>query len=231
MQINFPNLKINNIPIEQVKEFSFLGIVINEHVNWNSHITHISKKISKSIGIMNRIKFYVPRSCLKNIYLSLIHSHLNYGILLWGFKLNKLRILQKKAVRILSHSHYLAHCEPLFKNANIMKIDDIFKMHCFKLYYNFINKVLPTNIENLFRIDPNEAHKLQNFDCHDACGRERIRFKLPQMINAAPLDIIQKVNTHTINAFKINLKKYLIQTYDDSPCTRQDCYACDRANH
>ena len=116
-----PVLKINNTCIEQVEEFLFLGIMINDNVTWKNHIDYIGKKINSTLGIMNKIKTYVPKICLKFIYLSLIHSHLNYGILLWGFELRKLSLLQKKAIRLVTNSHFLAHTIPLFKKENILK--------------------------------------------------------------------------------------------------------------
>ena len=54
--IDIPKLRIDGIEIERLKEFSFLGIVINEYANWSSHINHISKKISRTLGVMTRLK-------------------------------------------------------------------------------------------------------------------------------------------------------------------------------
>ena len=80
-----PKLRIDGTEIERVFEFKFLGIMINEFLTWDSHIKNLKARISRVIGIMHKIKTFVPSSCLKFIYLALIHSILNYGILLWGF--------------------------------------------------------------------------------------------------------------------------------------------------
>ncbi len=55
-QVASPKLHINEVEIEQVKEFNFLGIVINEQLNWKSHIEHMSCNISRTNGILNRLK-------------------------------------------------------------------------------------------------------------------------------------------------------------------------------
>ena len=226
---HIPILKIRNEPIVRVNEFPFLGIIINENVNWKSHINYISKKISKTLGVMNRIKKFVPKTCLKNIYQSLIHSHLNYGIILWGYDLSKLAILQKKAVRILSQSHYLAHTEPLFKKENILKINEIFKMHSFKIYYNFINNTLPSSIRGLFQLNNfTNNHHLILFNCSDAGGKNRIRYSLPRLINNAPLPFLVNVHTHSKNNYKLFLKKHFINEYSYSPCLNPNCYPCNR---
>ena len=44
------DVRINNQSIERVPEFNFLGLTIDEHLNWNAHIRNISNKIAKSIG-------------------------------------------------------------------------------------------------------------------------------------------------------------------------------------
>ena len=223
-----PNLKIRNIPILRVKEFSFLGIVINEFLNWNAHIKHLSKKISQTLGIMYKIKKFVPGACLKHIYQSLIHSHLNYGILLWGFENEKLKILQKKAVRILSQSHYLAHTEPLFKKEKILKIEDIFKLHSYKLYYNFMNNNLPFSIQRLFQINWNSINfRLTLFNCADSAGKKRIRYQLPQMINNSDDSLLHHVLITSLASYKFFVKKHFLDSYDDSPCTTSNCYACN----
>ena len=76
----------------------------------------VTNKLSKVIGILNRLKHVYPQNALLSIYHSLFATHLNYGLLLWGTHVNRVSKLQKKAVRIMSNSEYLAHSEPLFKD-------------------------------------------------------------------------------------------------------------------
>ena len=65
-------LSINNLPIKRTKTFNFLGIVINELLTWNDHITYISQKINPVVGLLNRLKHQLPTAILKMIYNSLI---------------------------------------------------------------------------------------------------------------------------------------------------------------
>ena len=53
-------IKINNVILEKVKNFNFLGIMLNEHLDWKVHGDHISNKISKSVGIINKLKHFIP---------------------------------------------------------------------------------------------------------------------------------------------------------------------------
>ena len=96
------NISVNNNQIDQVDEFNFLGITIDQSVTWASHIRKISLKISRVIGISRKLKHTFPQYILRTIYNSLVHPHLIYGLNLWGFKHKRITVLQKKAVRILT---------------------------------------------------------------------------------------------------------------------------------
>ena len=87
---DIPRLMINNTLIELVTEFNFLGLTVNEYMNWNSHTHKIANKISRTLGVMNRLKRYLPLSAMKLMYDSLILSHLQFGITSWGFEWNRI---------------------------------------------------------------------------------------------------------------------------------------------
>ncbi len=53
-------LKIDSADIDRVKEFNFLGLVVNENLNWKSHTENVSNSMSKTIGILIRPKHFVP---------------------------------------------------------------------------------------------------------------------------------------------------------------------------
>ena len=106
-------LFISNTELEQVTNFSFLGLTVNESLDWTPHLTKVSRKLSRTLGIMNNLKHFLPRSIMRTIYFSIFHSHLNYQILTWGSQWSQLFVMQKKAQRIIHNSHYLGHTEDL----------------------------------------------------------------------------------------------------------------------
>ena len=96
-----PNISIDNVTIECVHEFNLLEIHLNEHMTWKNHINYISTNISKSLGVLNRLKFILPSSVKLILYNAVILSRINYGILLWGYECGRIFRLQKKAIRII----------------------------------------------------------------------------------------------------------------------------------
>jgi hypothetical protein len=144
---------INGLPIKQVHSAKFLGVYVDEHLSWSDHVDTVKEKISKTCGILSKLKYRLPQCALINIYNSLILPYLNYCAIVWAncsqYKLNSILILQKRAVRNLCHLKYLAHTAPYFKSLKLLKIFDIYTLQVcqfmFKVTYNLLP---PSFIEN-----------------------------------------------------------------------------------
>ena len=74
-----PTLTMNGDIIEQVEEFNFLGITVDQNVTWDAHITKISIQLARVIGILHKLKRTFPQHILGAIYNSLIQPHFIYG--------------------------------------------------------------------------------------------------------------------------------------------------------
>ena len=81
-RINYPDIYIDNTLIDYIDTFNFLGVYIDKTLRWNSHIDFIACKISKVIGMLNKLKHFLPPNILLSIYNALIVPHLNYGNIL-----------------------------------------------------------------------------------------------------------------------------------------------------
>ena len=62
------SIQIGNNVIAHVKETVFLGVILDEHLSWRPHILRVSTKISKSIGIIYKSSFCVPKPSLRSLY-------------------------------------------------------------------------------------------------------------------------------------------------------------------
>ena len=92
------SFSFNGIPIKNVKEFNFLGLIIDSNLNWKAHLNAIGARIT---GLLRKLKYIFPKHILHFIYNSLIMPHLNYMLLACGTKSHKIELLQKRAVRLL----------------------------------------------------------------------------------------------------------------------------------
>ena len=134
------SINLDNHLIKTSDSHNFLGIHINNNKTFSDHIGYISNKVSKTIGILCKIKHFVPETVLKSIYISLVQSFLLYGVLVWDSayhsNLKPLLTLQNRAVRLISNSHYLQHADPIFNRLNILKLQDLYKIRCLKYMYS-----------------------------------------------------------------------------------------------
>ena len=79
-----PKIQIGGIGLKRVSVTKSLEILVDENLNWNQQIDNISKKVSKGIGILRRVKQYISRQSLETIYESLILPHFDYCSIWFG---------------------------------------------------------------------------------------------------------------------------------------------------
>ena len=133
-QIANPDVIINNLHVEIVYDIKVLGITINKHLKWHTHIDNMSLKVSTYIGVINRLKCTLPPRILSTLYpriLSTLYNSLilplfNYGLLMWGSGATILHKFQKRALRNITNSKYNSHTEPVCKLLYILKLPDLY---------------------------------------------------------------------------------------------------------
>ena len=79
------NLISNHGEIEKVSTFNFLGIILEENIQWKPHIEYVACRLAKYCGVLSKLKNFLPLHILRTLYYSIIHSHPNYGHLVGGF--------------------------------------------------------------------------------------------------------------------------------------------------
>ena len=156
------NLSIDDIPIDSVDEFNYLGIILHKRLTWKNHINMVTNKIAKVSGILNRLKHIFPQNVLLSLYHTLIISQINYEMLLWGSDIRSVEKYQKKAIRNITNNHILAHTEPLLKDLGLLKVGDIFKLRLLKFYYKLMNNELPSYFVTYVPIITNETYILNH---------------------------------------------------------------------
>ena len=226
-------LKIEDSVIDFVEKFNYLGIVLDNHLSWKAHTDMLSQKLAKTIGIMCKLKNFVPRSTLLIIYNSLISSYLNYGLLAWGCKAEKVLKLQKKAIRIISNSKYNAHTDPLFKTLQILKVTDLCELQELKFAFKLENRVLPSYFLNAMYYRHSEIHTYYTRHANNLVvppskhyfTNKSIRFRLPGIFNNCPKEIKDKIYTHSYESFVNYIKRYFIDRYELN-CSAENCYIC-----
>ena len=111
--------EINGAPITQVSVAKSLGVLIDNNLNWSSHVDKLTKKVASGIGALKRIRHLVPQTTLRSIYHALLQPHFDYCNVVWGncgiTLHDKLQKLQNRAARVLTFSNFDANASELFK--------------------------------------------------------------------------------------------------------------------
>ena len=140
---------MNNRAIDIVENFNYLGTILDANMSWKSHIAMVRNKLSQIHGILHRLKYQYPQNILVTLYKSLFIPHINYGSLLWGQVGESIDKIQKKAIRTITYSNYIAHSEPLLKE---LKVKDIFQLKILKFLFKLYHNTLPPYFNN-YRAD------------------------------------------------------------------------------
>ena len=231
-------LKIYKKAISEKDYVKYLGVLIDSTLTWKNHIDNVSSKISKSIGLLYKIRHFVTMDIMKILYYSLVYPHLLYAIEVWGSAddthLNKLFLLQKRIVRLITFSdkrqtdYSFLPSDPLFLKLGIHKIFDIFKLMISKFIFKCLNKTSPINFYNWFILTShlhkhNTRSKFFNIINSDLTrtlfiptartthyGLKLIKVQGPKMWNKLP-PLLRKHDS--LNSFIKDLKTLFINNY------------------
>ena len=139
----------------------------------------------------------------------------------------------KKAIRIICNAKYNAHTDKLFKELNILKVQDLHNLNELKLYFKLQNNLLPNYMASMFtQISQVHSYNTRRNDLlftprvNHMFAKKCIRFSLPNTLKHIPMEIISKINTHSQQNIINRLKSFCIEKYQDM-CTLPQCYVCN----
>ena len=126
----------------------YLGVYLDDKLNWYKHIQHLETKLSAATGAIYRLRKYLPYFVLIPVYYNLVYSHLQHAIICWGstYKsyLQKVQVKQNRIAKILSNKFgKKTSLKPLFKKLKLLKLDEIYSLEVAKFMAKIhFNKLL-----------------------------------------------------------------------------------------
>ena len=143
-----------------------MGILIDNKLNWGEQISAVNLKLSKGIGLLAKIRHYVPKNTLRSLYYTFINPHVDYNILNWGMaSSNNLVTISnklKKAIRIMAFKNSDDPSLPLFKEFNILPLENFIDLRFGKFIWKLANKELPESLTQHFRSNERTVVPIQN---------------------------------------------------------------------
>ena len=148
-------IKINNTLVEEKQSTKYLGIFIDNKLNWKTQIQHVQSKLPRGIGVLTKVRYFVDEMCLQKLYHVLIQSHINYNILNWSCTypsiLKPIETKIKKAIRVTSFSKTkYEHTTPLFKQQKVLPFYEYVCLRKASFMWKIAKGCLPLNINAIF---------------------------------------------------------------------------------
>ena len=207
--LNNINLKMNNEILKEVDNAKYLGVYIDNKLNWNVQINNIKLRLSKGISILSKIRHYVPETVLRSLYFTFINSHIEYNLINWGTapstNMDIICSKTRKAIRIVS---FKGKDEPhlsLFKKHSILPVKKNMELKQASFMWKLTNKYLPPSLASNFRFHRNQVVLLHN---RLAISAKHITYAGPRIWQNLPENIKSKAFP---KSFSKSLKSHLIQ--------------------
>ena len=144
--MNF-ELSMGDHKIQRTDSYKYLGVMVDDRLNWKLQISKLCSKLSSVCGILSKVRHYLDRNSLMSIYNSLFDSRLRYGMLVWGTasdqSLSKLRVLQNKAVRFITFSSFRTSMAPLYSCLKILPLNEMLFVQKSNFMHSLHYKNLP----------------------------------------------------------------------------------------
>lgn len=197
----------NGSKVDIVSETNFLGVIIDTHLNWKSHVIKVNKKLSQYCYILSVLTNISSKEIAINAYYGYVYPQLNYGIIFWGnsVDIESTFILQKRCLRTIFKLHSTDSLRHVFKN-NFLTITDIYILEicvfvkCNKHYF-FENK--SSRVENL---RPKHKFNICIPQINNSMFHKSTFIMAVKIYNNLPLEL--KIVEG--NKFKVKLKSWLM---------------------
>ena len=213
------DIRINNVMVPRVQSTKFLGIIMDEQINWKPHIQFVKSKLSRTFSVIHRASKLINFEGLLTLYYSLFMPYLCYCCEIWGntyeSNVKCISIMQKRVIRVICGERRLAHTNQLFKEKSILKFSDLVKYKTCIMMFKLFTNDCPKHLQLRFTIyeNPHNTRRKNTFIvlysrtnmkamCLSVYG-VKLWNNLPENIKAL----------RSIHLVKNRYKKYLLSLY------------------
>ena len=147
-------LSLNSHVLKRQQTVKYLGIFVDENLNWSTHIHQLSLQLARYSGLFYRLRKLVPPDVIRMLYHSLVQSKVQYGIAVWGnaakTRLQELNLRLNNIIRTITFSSKFCSVTPLYKKLKLLKLTDVYKLELAKIMYQLHGGKLPKSFYDRF---------------------------------------------------------------------------------
>lgn len=213
-------VKIGSKRINQVEAIKYLGLHIDEQINWEDHNKKLVPKLRAASRLIFRHKKTLKRNYLKTLYFAFFHSHITYMCFTWGlaFNVNSIKILQNGIIKNILNVNRLYSTKQVYWESGIMPLDALVNAKLAMLIQNHLmgNKTLSTLLKSNNQVHVYPTRNSENLHIPKiSTTHYGIKSSLYQAIskfNSLPTPIKQESNFRN---FKKRCKSHFFQNFID----------------
>lgn len=225
-ELNVHGICIENDNIEFVNEFKYLGVMLDQYLNFDKHVNYIAKKVGKKIGVLSRLSAFISPVTCAHLYKSLIAPHFEYcSTIMWQMDKKNIAILQKlqnKAMRVIIKCHWRTHVVDMLHALNWMSITQRIYFNAMIFIFKMQSNLLPPYLcTKLIRKVDIHNHNLRNKNDFAICKQNSTTMSRSiyqsglTAFNSLPLSI---KNAPSLQCFKNQINNYILNCSPDM-CT------------
>lgn len=219
-EVELGDVRINGGVVDYSRSVKFLGIMIDNNLNFSDHCKYICNKVSKSIGVLNKINYFLPKCVLRSLYYTLIHPFFLYGLeIFYNTSIGNQNMLfkcQKRAMRAINCVPYLTPSHDLFKVSRILKLKELNQFQCSVYVFRSIYLC-----EFMGDIDLHRSHDYHSYDTrynsnfviphfNRSKSKQSVTYVGSQFWNSLPIEVC---DDESLASFKCRLKVSLFANY------------------
>ena len=204
-------IELNGSHLNFTDRARFLGVIMDDSLNFREHICCVVGKISRHAGILYRIRENLPISARISYYNAFILPYLSYNCLHWGgtndCHLRPLVTIQKRIVRTIADAGFLEHSTPHFHRLKLLKFFDLYR---FSVVVDTHVEILSGNYRTTHSLNTRNSNLAVPKFHRLSRTQQSITFKGPSFWNEIPDNL---KNQTSIPRFKRELKKFYLDQY------------------
>ena len=198
-------IKINGSKINRVKEVEYLGLTLDENMNWRTPINKLCSNVARHFSVFFNIRSYMPEKLRKTLYYAFIYSIIQYGIEVYGSAaktiINQLYVTRNKLLKVLFNKHYRYQFNNLYRE---LKLHRTVRNNCPELFKDYFK-----TRETVHGFDTRNKNDLVKNSCKTNYGKRTVHYQGATLWN----QLKSKIRETSYSVFKKNIVQKMMSTY------------------
>jgi hypothetical protein len=156
------DIELNNITLESVPATKYLGLYIDQNLNFKMHVNKLCNKLSSSVFALRTLRNMVDPKILLIVYYALFQSHLGYCIILWGNSskgnISRVLIIKKKCTWVIAGLQYNESCRTPFKTQGILTVVCLYIYMILVYVKNNLNLLLQDPVNHSYQTEQKQLY-------------------------------------------------------------------------